>query len=68
VCQNASELEEVANACGWFGWTEGPKLADQLIFQCRCDERHTAIVSQYADDPDYYAEQCRQIRECQTPP
>jgi hypothetical protein len=60
------DLDSVAQECGWYGYSEGPKQGSFLIYMCRCPEGHTTYVANGADDPEYYERRCEYIRSCRT--
>ncbi|MGH9089999.1 MAG: hypothetical protein ACRDZR_01245 [Acidimicrobiales bacterium] len=66
MCRNLMDLDSVAQECGWYGWTEGQRDGDMLIYKCGCDDGHTIYIAANADDPEYYERRCEFIRQCKT--
>lgn len=65
MCETLMEVDHTATDYGWWGWSEGPRHGDHLIYNCGCGG-HMTIVAHDADDPEYYEKRCEFIRQCQT--
>lgn len=59
------DVDHVAQACGWYGWSQGSAHEPYLVYKCGCGD-HTTYVSCDALDPDYYELRCSFIRRCVT--
>jgi hypothetical protein len=64
MCQSAQDVDAEAQRCGWWGWQEGSRPEDMLVYHCGCDFGHMTYIALQADDPEYYRRRCDFIRSC----
>jgi len=64
MCGSAQDVDALATSRGWWGWQEGSRPEDMLVYHCPCSEGHMTYVALDADDPDYYQDRCDYMRRC----
>ena len=63
MCADYVELTQHAQTIGWFGYIEGQRPEDVVVYQCHCGD-HVSLIVHDSDDPDYYVHRCSFMDTC----